>query len=481
MFGPLPVNESARLGILHEHQILDSASEAKYDDLVHLAAHVCGTPIAGVSLIDAERQWLIAKMGLTDTEAPRDAAICAHTILHSDITIIPDALADTRFSSHPLVTGAPHIRFYAGVPLLSEEGYPLGTLFVIDRIARTLTPAQKTSLALLGRQASSHLQASRHLARRDRLVVEKENQIAEQDRLFTMSQSLLCIAGDDGYFKRINPMFQETLGFTEAELLASPIIEFVHPDDRLATLASRESISRGTLTPNFENRYRRKDGSYRWLQWNTVSDAESGVKYAAAHDITERKRAEEQVREYAIRLESQKRELERANAELAALATTDGLTGLHNHRAFQERLAEEALRAARYGAPLSLVLLDVDNFKQYNDAYGHPAGDTVLKTVAGFMQEGMRETDLVARYGGEEFTLLLPMTDLAGAAAFAQRLKSAIESHPWPVRAVTASFGVASLWLGEESGSGMLSRADEAMYRSKAAGGNQIICSHKEG
>jgi diguanylate cyclase (GGDEF)-like protein len=191
-------------------------------------------------------------------------------------------------------------------------------------------------------------------------------------------------------------------------------------------------------------------------------------------------KAEEQIRDYTLVLEFQKRELEKANDELALLAITDGLTGLHNHRRFQETLLEEVSRADRYGALLSLVVLDVDNFKQYNDAYGHPAGDVVLQTIAGLLQHDARDTDLIARYGGEEFVLLLPETDLVGAAAIAERLRMLVEDYPWPERAVTASFGVACLRNGQETGADLIDRGDKAMYRSKIAGRSRVMCAPHE-
>ena len=197
------------------------------------------------------------------------------------------------------------------------------------------------------------------------------------------------------------------------------------------------------------------------------------------HDLTERKRAEQQIKDYSVVLEHQKQALEEANAELERLATTDGLTGLKNHRAFRDHLSGEISRARRFGAPLALVLLDVDHFKQYNDTFGHPAGDDVLRRVAHLLQAHVRETDIVARYGGEEFVLLLPQTDRAGALALTERIRRAIEGGPWPQRPVTASFGVALLGLGSEAV--LVAEADAALYRSKNGGRNRVTCAPEIG
>jgi len=234
-----------------------------------------------------------------------------------------------------------------------------------------------------------------------------------------------------------------------------------------------------------ENGYHRFDWVHRKLDGTEfpvevtltpVTLANRPVILVVWHDLSERKLAEKRLEEYSIVLEFQKCELEKANTELETLATTDGLTGLKNHRAFQERLSEEVTRSQRYGTPLSMIMLDVDRFKQYNDTFGHPAGDKVLKSVARILQNCARSTDLAARYGGEEFVILLPETDIEGASIFAERLRLSIESHSWPIRKITASCGAAAFRPNEESGAEMISRADKMLYRSKSAGRNRVSC-----
>jgi diguanylate cyclase (GGDEF)-like protein len=136
--------------------------------------------------------------------------------------------------------------------------------------------------------------------------------------------------------------------------------------------------------------------------------------------------------------------LARQNARLAELATIDELTGAKNRRRFREDLAIHFALAMRQGAPLSFVMLDVDRFKQYNDEFGHPAGDTVLRAVGKILHENTREQDVVARYGGEEFALLLPSTSASSSLRLAERLRLRIEAHPWLQRSVTASLGIAT-------------------------------------
>ncbi|HLK55414.1 MAG TPA: diguanylate cyclase, partial [Chthonomonadaceae bacterium] len=235
-----------------------------------------------------------------------------------------------------------------------------------------------------------------------------------------------------------------------------------------------------------------------------VADAMGRVVGAVVifREITERKRLESQIARHVERLHErsaclevqqaelmlQREELLLANKKLVttnerlavavqsleALATTDGLTGLKNHRAFHEQLAEESLRAQRYGAPLSLILLDVDRFKQFNDTFGHPAGDIALKHVAEILKACARQTDTTARYGGEEFAIILTGTDSAGAMRVAERMRTAIEGAAWEQRPLTASLGISTYGARTASAEAMLLAADQALYHSKLTGRNRI-------
>ena len=185
----------------------------------------------------------------------------------------------------------------------------------------------------------------------------------------------------------------------------------------------------------------------------------------------------ERLRQEVARLEAERlRLLEEANARLVALATTDPLTGLANRRVFDEALAREAGLVSRGGRSLSLVMFDVDRFKGFNDAFGHPAGDEVLRQVASALRACCRATDVAARIGGEEFAILLPDTDAEGARAMAERARQTVEGGPWPLRPVTMSAGVATLRPGCPAGSGtaLFTAADQALYRAKKEGRNRV-------
>ncbi|HEX6834666.1 MAG TPA: sensor domain-containing diguanylate cyclase [Rudaea sp.] len=181
---PRPENEEQRLSELRELDVLDSIPEQAYDDLTRIAAGICRTPIGLVSLIDSDRQWFKSRVGLEPPETPRDVAFCAHAIVHPrELFVVADAREDPRFIHNPLVTGAPHIRFYAGAPLVGPNGNAYGTLCIIDTEPRELDPFQSSALVGLSRQVSALLELRRTARRLRHQLAERawyENQLREQ-------------------------------------------------------------------------------------------------------------------------------------------------------------------------------------------------------------------------------------------------------------------------------------------------------------
>jgi diguanylate cyclase (GGDEF)-like protein len=198
-------------------------------------------------------------------------------------------------------------------------------------------------------------------------------------------------------------------------------------------------------------------------------------------DITDRKMLNEQIENQMLEihdtnlaLEIQTNALAEANAQLESLAFTDGLTGIANHRSFQEELAKTFAASSPKHKRLSLMLIDVDKFKQYNDTYGHPSGDLVLKWVASTIRECCPTECLPARYGGEEFAVLCPDFDAMDVLTLAEKIRGAIEETLWPERPVTVSIGAVTHCERFEMPSELVTAADTALYSSKASGRNCV-------
>lgn len=176
----LPIDEQARLQALHSYKILDTDPEKGFDDLTILASHICETPVALISLIDADRQWFKSKVGISVSETPREVAFCNLAIQQPDLFVVPDATKDPRFSSNPFVVSDPKIRFYAGAPFTSSDGHPLGTLCVVDVVPRELTEKQQNALLALSRQVQAQFELRKNLL--DLRVALQERDRAEADR-----------------------------------------------------------------------------------------------------------------------------------------------------------------------------------------------------------------------------------------------------------------------------------------------------------
>jgi len=283
---PIPENENERLKALKNYEILNSLSEEEYDRITALASNICEVPISLITLLDHDRQWFKSKVGLDIDHTSRELAFCQYTIMDDGLFEINDATLDERFKENELVTGDPHLRYYAGYPLTDPSGYNLGTLCVLDRKPNSLTDKQKESLRLLS------LEVMQLIAER-RLKEELRN----FEKLFLLSSDLICIAGTDGYFKKVNPAFENLLGWSGEEMLKKNLFELVHPADQIVTGQEMEKLRKGTAVANFEHRLLTITGTYKIFQWVVTPEKHTDNLFAVGRDVTLIKENEEKLAE----------------------------------------------------------------------------------------------------------------------------------------------------------------------------------------
>lgn len=347
-------NEPARLAALDRYAILDTPPEEAFDEVAKLAASLCDVPVALITLVDATRSWFKAGVGAAGwTHTPREISFCSHIIAQPDLWIVQDTLADPRFVDNPLVQSEPRIRFYAGIPLTTAEGLNLGALCVIDRKPRVLTETQCAALRTLAGQVMAQLELRREIA--ERRKVERE-----LHGFFEVSIDLLCIASYDGYFTRLNPAFEDVLGYSLQELKSTPFLMLVHPDDRATTRTEVERLREGRKTIHFENRYLRKDGSIRWIAWTASPSRDEELIYAAGRDITRAKAAESELR----RSEARTRSI--LDNALGSLVAMDAQGVIESVNSAAERTFGWSAGAS-IGRPFQL-LVETPEFEQLRDA-----------------------------------------------------------------------------------------------------------------
>lgn len=282
----------------------------------------------------------------------------------------------------------------------------------------------------------------------------------------------------DGRLVYISPSCERVMGFMPEEMPRMAPFATVHPQDLERLQRHFNQLLRGEPVSSIQVRMLHKTGRHIWLEmmWRAVVDDAGQVLQlqVSSRDITDSKQNERRLEDAQKKLRQQQDMLQDVNSKLSELAAIDGLTQLRNRRAFEERLEDETRRWRRHGVDVSLVLLDIDHFKSFNDTYGHPKGDEVLRCVGRILRQSLRAADFAARYGGEEFAIILPNTDNAGSLVVAEQLRRAIEQANWDDRPITASVGVATMGEGVGTPEELVDFADRALYRSKQAGRNRV-------
>jgi diguanylate cyclase (GGDEF)-like protein/PAS domain S-box-containing protein len=338
----LPLNETARVRMLHSLELLDTPPEECFDRATRVLAQLLRVPITMVSLVDANRQWFKSKVGLDVCETTRDVAFCAHALASRQMLLVEDALADERFADNPLVTGEPHVRFYAGVPLSTDDGLVLGALCAIDTRARTLSDSEKAAMTDLARMVERDL-LQRSVARDIRLVNAQERQARAlvEARFLTVFQQAptgKALVDLEGCFTEVNAKLCELTGYTREALLGKSFADITYPDDLAADLAMAEELLTGCRdTYSLEKRYIRQDGSVVWVELSVslVRDGLGQPQHFIADilDISLRKLHETLLREHKEelehRVEARTVELVRSRGTLQTI--TDNLPILISH------------------------------------------------------------------------------------------------------------------------------------------------------
>jgi diguanylate cyclase (GGDEF)-like protein/PAS domain S-box-containing protein len=453
------------------HALLGTEAEQEFDDLAELAAAICGTPISLVTLLDSAWQYHKGNVGYDRERIPRSESFCTHTVQQDDVFIVADAQVDPRFASNPLVTGDPHIRFYAGVPLHAGPGMRVGALCVIDTIARVLKPGQIRSLTLLGRQVNVHLELKLKRIEAD-LALDAVRASEELFSTFLNTVPFACYLKDrQGRLKMYNTSLAERFGITPKEWLGRTNAQIWPPHIAQALdFEERRVFETGEQVISVAQTPSPTGGTTHWKLHQVLCRSASGEPLlgAIALDVTEEVRQKRNT--VAIQ-----NELASANSYLNNLVMTDPLTGIGNRRAFAHQLQHAFHEARRNGTDLALLLFDIDDFKQLNDTFGHPAGDLALTRLGTELQDMIRVGDVAARYGGEEFAVLLPASGVAAATAFAERLWMHMASVVWEHCPITISGGISLMQPDDRTPELLIARADAALYAAKRSGKRRFL------
>ena len=269
--------EEKRVQVLKSYDILNSQSIKELDNITELAAMICETPLCAVSILDDNKQWFKSKKGFNLESTDKAISFCQYAIKANSFFEINDTLKDEYFRKNPFVIEEPKIRFYAGQPLIDPDGYALGTLCVMDYKPGKLSAKQQHMLSRMAAEVVSQIVSRKELAEKKHF-----------EEIFIRSIDLVCLIGNDGYFKLINPAFSVVLGWTIKELMSKPFLEFVHPDDRDQTSIEFAKQTKGIRVVNFSNRYLTKSGGHKILCWVSNPDSSKGLIYAVARDQSEK-------------------------------------------------------------------------------------------------------------------------------------------------------------------------------------------------
>ncbi|AUQ43132.1 diguanylate cyclase domain-containing protein [Yersinia ruckeri] len=437
MFEPcFPDNEAERQSVLNSLNVLDTKSVEKLDRITRLAAKYFNVSIALISLIDRDRQWFLSRSGLDVRETPRNISFCGHAILQRDALIVPDTAADPRFFDNPLVTAGPKIGFYAGQPLFSLDGLPLGTLCIIDSSPKEFSRDMASDLHDFSAIIEEYLRGIELNIYTDSLKSDLQRTEALFEQTFSQAAVGMALVSLEGYWLRVNPRICEILQYSEHELLERTFQDITHPDDLNSDLELLKQLLDNKInTYSIEKRYFRADGSITWTQLtvalNRLPNGHPHHFISVVMDISERKAAEADL--FALQHDLEER-IEDRTQKLNVVVNR-----LH--------LEKERLHAITDNMPALISQIDVDEHYLFaNSAYKNWFGldDTCLKTmtVREFMGEKAYATAkpmIVRALRGETVTFENEL----------QTCKGALVVHTTLVPCKTQGFYILSMDISE--------------------------------
>ena len=432
--------EAGRVRALRSYGILDEPPEAGFDELAALAARICGTPISLVSLVDSDRQWFMAHHGLALTETPRAVSFCTHALGQpGELMIVPDAARDPRFVDNPWVTGEPRIRFYAGMPLCTPDGHAIGTLCVLDRQPRTLSPDQQEAMRVLGRQVMARLELHRVTRRRLEEAAMRESEERYRLRMSFSSDAQYVHVGER--ITAVNAAFCQLLGAQQTgQLVGRPLFEIVHPDCHELVRERLQRICRGQFVALADEKFVRLDGSVVEVEVGAVAIDFRGQQevHVIVRDISARKHAEEIMREKTAFLEAQVD----ASPDGILVVDSKGTKILQNQR-FLDLMQVPAALAAENNDEKTLSF--VAGRMQNRDAfvakvvhlYAHPdetSSDEVELTDGTVLE---RYSSPVRGKGGRHYGRIWTFRDITARRAGERALRESEERFKFVARAIS--------------------------------------------
>ncbi len=465
-------SEAARLQVLGQYDLLDKNQQAQFDDLTRLASQILKTPIALIEVIDQHRVWFKSKIGFKASEMPRLGAFHGRTTLQNRLIVVKDTLKDKRFALSPFVVSEPHVRFYAGIPLTTAEGFVLGTLSVLDVVPRVLDKEQKKALRALANQVMLLIESQRRRpilpSILQDLTEELDGRSKDVEWVRKTETRLKCIldhnitgisfANLEGTITEANDAFCELVGYTDDDILAGQLnwrnltpAELHHLDDKAV-----ETIKASGSCAPIETEYIRKDGRRVPVLFAAALLSGSQEEIVCfSVDVTDHKRAQ---------------------SKMSYLAFHDPLTDLPNQALYKDRLDQAIALARRNEQMLAVVLVSLDRFKIIHDTLGYVTADLLFQEVAERLSGCVRECDTVARIGNEEFALLLTQVRRAEDAAKIAQDIGEVLSVPFSIDGqelfLTCSIGIS---LSPDDGTdsvSLLKNAGTAQNRAKLQDGN---------